>query len=91
MREKLEKSVRSIFSITLIIAILGGGVIFFMFIVALIMGGTLGESLATNASKIIMPYFIRFASISVLAGLVSFYITGEHTLSLNEEEKQTTQ
>jgi hypothetical protein len=91
MREKLEKSVRSIFSITLIIAILGGGVIFFMFIVALIMGGTLGESLATNASKIIMPYFIRFASISVLSGLVSFYITGEHTLSLNEEEKQITQ
>lgn len=86
MKEKFGKIIESIFSITLMIAIIGGGVIFCMFIIALIMGGTSGESLATNASKVVMPYFIRLASIAVLCGLISFYIKGKHTLSLNEEE-----
>ena len=86
MKKKLEKSMESIFSITLMVAILGGGVIFCMFIIALIMGGASGESLATSASKVVMPYFIRLASIAVLSGLISFYTKGKHTLSLNEEE-----
>lgn len=86
MKEKFGKIIESVFSITLMIAIIGGGVIFCMFIIALIMGGTAGESLATNASKVVMPYFIRLASIAVLCGLISFYIKGKHTLSLNDEE-----
>ena len=85
MKAKLQKIVDSIFSVCLITAILGGGIIFVMFVIALIMGGSSGEALASNASKVIMPYFIRIASLSVLCGLISIYISGKHPLSLEED------
>ncbi|HLS52340.1 MAG TPA: hypothetical protein VK031_00065 [Tissierellaceae bacterium] len=88
MRKQIQKIVESIFSLSLIIAILGGGVIFCMFIIGIIIGGSTGESLAVSASKVVMPYFIRSAAIAVLCGLISFYTTGKHTLSLDEEEKE---
>lgn len=85
MKVKIQKIVDSIFSVSLITAILGGGIIFVMFMMALIIGGPSGEALATNASKVIMPYFIRIASLSVLCGLISIYISGKHPLSLEED------
>lgn len=88
MKQQIQKIVESIFSLSLIIAILGGGVIFCMFIVGLITGGPTGEDLAVKASKVVMPYFIRSAAIAMTCGLISFYVTGKHTLSLDEEEKE---
>lgn len=89
MRKQIQKIVESIFSLSLIIAILGGGVIFTMFVIGIIVGGSTGESLAVSASSVVMPYFIRAAAIAMFCGLISFYITGQHTLSLEEEEKET--
>lgn len=86
MKIKFQKIIDSIFSVSLVTAILGGGIIFLMFLMALIIGGASGEALATNASKVIMPYFIRIASLAVLCGLISIYISGKHPLSLNEEK-----
>lgn len=88
MKEKIQNIINAVFSFFIIIAILGGGIIFCMFIIALIIGGDTGASLSSSASKVVMPYFIRAASIAVLAGLVSFYITGQHALSLEEENKE---
>lgn len=82
MKEKLDNVLKRIFSFFLIVAILGGGIIFIMFLVALIIGGDLGASIAVSARETIMPYLIRSASISVLVGLISLYITGKHVLSL---------
>lgn len=82
MKEKIDRVLRRLFSLFLVMAMLGGGIIFIMFLVALIVGGDLGESIAISARGTIMPFFIRSASISVLVGLISLYITGKHGLSL---------
>lgn len=82
MKNKIENILEFIFSISLIIAILGGGVIFIMFVLALIIGGDRGGALAVNASKTIMPYFIRLSAIAVFSGLIRIYIKGEHELSM---------
>lgn len=86
MKENIQKVVESIFSISLMISILGGGIVFLMFIIGIIIGGGTGEALAVKASKGVMPYFIRTATIAVLCGLISFYVTGKHTLSLEDEK-----
>ena len=86
MKEKIENLLKIIFSLTLVTAILGGGVIFLMFVMAIIIGGPNGEALATGAADTIMPYFIRLASISVLAGLLSMYIGGKHSLSMKDTD-----
>lgn len=82
MKGKLDNILRKIFSLFLIVAIFGGGIVFIMFVVALIIGGELGGSIAINARETVMPYFIRFASLAVFSGLISLYLTGEHGLSL---------
>lgn len=82
MKENLLNILKSVFSIFILLSIFGGGFIFFIFLIGLIIGGDTGESLAVLASKTIMPYFIKMAAIGILSGLLSIYISREHHLSL---------
>lgn len=84
MKKKIEDIVEAIFSLSLIIAIIGGGIIFLMFVSALIIGGPSGESIAVSASGTVMPYFIRAASISILTGLIYIYLNNEHALTMKD-------
>ncbi|MFY9214785.1 MAG: hypothetical protein ACOXZT_06705 [Tissierellaceae bacterium] len=84
MRESIMKFVQNLFSIATLIAVLGGAVVFTMFLVGIIIGGDSGTSLAVNAKGIVMPYFIRCAAVAVLAGLIHYYASGEHALTMDE-------
>lgn len=86
--KKLYEILKSIFSIFLLIAIAGGSVIFFMFVIALILGGNAGKTLAISAKEVIIPYFIRSAAIAIFAGLFSLYVSKSHQLSLEEKENK---
>lgn len=86
MREKLEKFVQSVFSIFTLVAVLGGGVVFIMFVLGIIIGGPTGNSLALNAKNVVMPMFIRTATIAVLAGLINYYATGQHALTMDDNK-----
>ncbi|WFA08099.1 hypothetical protein [Tissierella sp. Yu-01] len=84
MKEKSGNILNSIFSILILTAVLGGGIVFAMFILALIIGGNAGEILAVNAKDIVMPIFIRAAALAILSGLISSYIVGDHSLSIDD-------
>lgn len=84
MKKNIEKFLKATFSLALITAILGGGLIFLLFLVSLIMGGAGGESLATSAANDIMPIFIRLASVAILSGLAWIYLKGQHSLSMKD-------
>ncbi|MDR7869364.1 MAG: hypothetical protein RIN55_00795 [Tissierellaceae bacterium] len=86
MREKIEKFVESAFSIFTIIAVIGGGIVFVMFVLGIIIGGPTGTSLAVNAKSVVMPIFIRCAAVAVLAGLIHYYATGKHALTMDEHK-----
>lgn len=85
--QSLNEFLKTIFSIFLLIAITGGAIVFFMFVIALIAGGSTGANLATSASGTVMPYFIKSAAIAMFAGLFSLYVSKSHQLSLGEENK----
>ncbi|HLR33804.1 MAG TPA: hypothetical protein VK071_00545 [Tissierellales bacterium] len=87
MKNKVQEVLSWLFSLFIIIAILGGGIILAMFIIAMIVGGDTGTKLATSASDIVMPYFIRAAAIAVLAGLIVIYTNDSHSLSLKNSNK----
>lgn len=84
MSNRIKKIFKNIFSLSLIVSIFGGGVIFVMFIIAFIMGGANGENLSVMAAETIMPMFIRLAAIAIISGLISIYIEGSHTLSMKK-------
>lgn len=84
MRDTVENLLSRLFSLFILIAISGGGLIFILFVIALILGGKTGENLATSAASTVMPYFIKAAAIAMVAGLATMYANGMHTLTLKK-------
>ncbi|MDO5650338.1 MAG: hypothetical protein Q4G11_07010, partial [Gallicola sp.] len=85
--KKLNEMAENIFSITLFIALLGGGIIAFLFLAALIMGGVSGEALALTTKSNVLPWFIRLATLSLVSGLVQIYTSGQHALTMESGSK----
>lgn len=86
MKEKIRRIVESIFSIFVLIAVVGGGIVFLMFTLGIIIGGPTGESLAVNAKNVVMPIFIRCGAVAVAAGLAHYYTTGQHALTMEDNK-----
>ena len=86
--KNLHDLAESIFSITLLLALIGGGIIAFLFLAAIVMGGISGESLAVTTRSNVLPWFIRLATISLVSGLVQIYTSGNHALTMGSEEKK---
>ncbi|HHV38693.1 MAG TPA: hypothetical protein GXX70_04250 [Tepidimicrobium sp.] len=88
MRDNIENLLSRLFSLFILIAISGGGLIFILFVIALILGGEAGESLAISASSTIMPYFIKAAAIAIVTGLATMYANRMHTLTLRKPSEK---
>lgn len=86
MKEKLSSLIESLFSIFIIIAIAGGGIVFLMFLIGIIVGGNLGNMLALKARNVMMPMFIRSAALAIFFGLMHYYLVGNHALTMNENK-----
>lgn len=85
MKEKLTKLLVNIFGVFVSISILGGVLVFAAYVIGFIIGGDSGTALMATAYSKWVPYFIKSATIAVMMGLVVFYVTGKHTLSLKEK------
>lgn len=81
----MTKFIQSLFSLTTIFAVAGGFIVFVIFFMAIIIGGATGEAMAVFASKGLMPYFIRSASIAAFSGLLHMYLTKNHALSFKDD------
>ena len=85
----MSRILTNIYGIFISIAILGGVVIFLFYSLALIIGGNTGANLVSFAYDYLVPYFIRAASVATMCGLLIFYVTGKHTLTMKEEKEDT--
>lgn len=84
MREKTSKIGESVFSLFIILSLLGGAVVFFSFVISIIIGGEAGQNLAVMTKSEIMPVFIIFATIAMAGGLIQSYSDDEHSLTLKD-------
>ena len=87
MREKLYNILNKLYGITMTIAFFAGIVPLFLFIVAIIIGGSVGETISVFLYKQAYPWIIALASLSVLVGLVAMYIKNEKGLSAGNDKK----
>lgn len=88
MKDNFENFLSSTFSFFILLAIFGGGLVFILFVLALILGGQTGTNLAVSASTTIMPYFIKSAGISIIAGLLWIYSKKAHILTLEKPSRK---
>ena len=81
MRDKIYDVLNKVYGITMSVAFWGGLLPLFPFVVAIVIGGNIGESISVFLYKQYYPWVIALASISIVIGLIAMYIGGKEALS----------
>ncbi len=84
--EKISSILSIIFGYGIIISLLAGGLTFFGFIAALIIGGDVATEICLFISGKIIPVIIYLSTIMVALGIVAMYLKGETALTSNKKK-----
>ncbi|MBE6786573.1 MAG: hypothetical protein E7538_10155 [Ruminococcaceae bacterium] len=84
--KKLSKILKTIFGYGIMISLFAGGLTFFGYLAAVIIGGETAALICTVIYKNIIPVIIYFSVIMVLLGLVAMYLNGEKALTPEKKE-----
>ncbi len=85
--KKISNVLKTIFGYGIMISLFVGGLTFFGYIAAFIIGGDIAASICAVIYKNIIPAIIYLAVSMVLLGLVAMYLSGE--VALTPEKKQS--
>lgn len=80
--KKISDILRIVFGYGIMITLLAGGLTFFGYVAALIIGGDTAAAICTFIYKTIIPVIVYTSTIMVLLGLVVMYLNGETSLTL---------
>ena len=84
MKETLKKIsdvFKLIFGYGIMIVLFAGGLTFFGYVAALIIGGETATAMCTWIYKTFIPIIIKASTILILFGLVTMYLAGEKALT----------
>lgn len=84
MREKIYNILVKTYGILMTISFFAGIIPLIPFIIAIIIGGPLGETISVFLYKQVYPWIIALASIAVLVGLVAMYVGKKEGLSVKK-------
>jgi len=79
--KKLSDIIKIIFGYGIMITLFAGGLTFFGYVAALIIGGDTGALISAVIYKNIIPVIIYTSVIMVLLGLAAMYLAGEKALT----------
>ena len=91
MKETLKKIsdvCKKIFGYGIMITLYVGGLTFFGYIVALIIGGETATAICTFIYKQIVPVMVYITNGLIIFGLFSMYLAGEKALTPETKEKK---
>ena len=83
--KKLSSILKTVFGYGILIALFSGGLTFFGYVAALIIGGNAAAAICAFLYERVTPVIIYVAVIMVLLGLVTMYLAGE--VALKPESK----
>lgn len=79
--KKISAFLRTIFGWGIMICLLAGGLTFFGYLAALIIGGETAVAICAVIYKTIIPIIIKASTVLVLMGLLVMYLNGEVALT----------
>ncbi len=79
--KKLSNVLKTIFGYGIMVALFAGGLSFFGYLAALIIGGSTATLICAFIYNKILKYTIYLSVIMVLLGLVAMYLAGEKALT----------
>lgn len=77
---------RTVFGWSILITLFVGGLTFFGYMLALILGGNTAAAICTFIYKDIVPIMIKVTTSTVLLGLLVMYISGETALTAGKRK-----
>ena len=86
--KKISAVLKTIFGYGIMICLFAGGLTFFGYLAALIIGGETATAICVFIYKTIIPYIIKTSTIMVLLGLVAMYLNGEIALTTSKKNKK---
>ncbi|MBE6775906.1 MAG: hypothetical protein E7543_06925 [Ruminococcaceae bacterium] len=86
--KKLSAVLKTIFGYGIMICLFAGGLTFFGYVAALIIGGDTAAAICTFLYKTVIPVIIYLSVIMVLLGLVAMYLNGEKALTPEKKESK---
>lgn len=84
--KKISSILKTIFGYGIFICLFAGGLTFFGYLIAVILGGEAAALICDFIYKSITPYIIKTSTIMVLLGLVAMYLNGETALTSNKKK-----
>lgn len=83
--KKISAVLKTVFGYGIMICLFAGGMTFFGYVAALIIGGNTAALICTFIYKQIIPVIVYATSILVLLGLVAMYLNGEMALTAKKK------
>ena len=84
MRKKIFNTLNTLYQVLMTISFFAGFLPFIGFIVAIILGGDLGENIAIFLHKQYYPWVIILGSIAIVIGVIAMYVGKIEGLSLKK-------
>lgn len=88
MREKIYKFLNKAYGIIMFIGFFAGVLPVIPFIIAICIGGPVGEAITLFFTKKFYPVVIAIASIAILVGVIAMYVNKKEGFSINELDKK---
>ena len=88
MCKKVSAKLRIVFGWGILLCLFAGGLTFFGYMAALIIGGETATAICTVIYKTIIPYIIKGSTFLILLGLVAMYLNGEMALTTSKKNKK---
>ena len=84
--KKIASVLRTIFGYGIMISLFGGGLTFFGYVAALIIGGDTAATICAVIYEKIIPVIIYLSTTMVILGLVAMYLDGEKALTTDKKK-----
>lgn len=90
MKQFIKKAaafLRTVFGYGIMICLFAGGLTFFGYLAALVIGGDAAAAICEFIYKTIIPIIVKASTVLVLLGLLTMYLSGETALTAKKKAK----
>lgn len=84
--KKISAVLKMVFGYGIMICLFAGGLTFFGYMAALLIGGEAAAAICAFIYKVLIPYIIKASTIMVLLGLLAMYLNGEVALTSDRKK-----
>ena len=88
--KKFTEICKLVFGYGIMISLFAGGLTFFAYLIALIIGGDTAALICEVTYQQVIPVIVKISTSMILLGLVCMYLSGEKSLTPSEKKKKIT-